>query len=287
VLQLTKSRFAAATDAAVLPPPDNCIVVISQIELDLATTQKALAQLLAGLEEMRPHIIVIMGDFVSQRISDKMPYEGFRQYFESISQIARDNSLTCLKEQTEWIFVPSVDDPGMTKMMPCMPLAEYFLTGPRSQIGNQRILKNVTMASNPFRMSYYGKEIVFSRYNYFKKLKKNHLAKVELAVQRIRGLGAEQKDDTLKVARTILHQGQLMPLSSVVQPVMWTFAKDCLNLVPHPDYLILADDCADYHHKLPVEDGSHVHVMNPGNFAIDRSFLVFYPKTEDIQPSHI
>lgn len=132
ILQLTKTRFAAANDAAVLPPPDNCIVVISQIELDLATTQKALPQLLTGLEEMRPHIIVVMGDFVSQRIADKTPYEGFRQYFESISQIAKDNSLTCLKEQTEWIFVPSVDDPGMTKMMPCMPLAEYFLTGPRS-----------------------------------------------------------------------------------------------------------------------------------------------------------
>jgi hypothetical protein len=33
---------------------------------------------------------------------------------------------------------------------------------------------------------------------------------------------------------------------------MWSFAKDCMNLVPHPDYLILADDCADYHHKIPV-----------------------------------
>ena len=48
------------------------------------------------------------------------------------------------------------------------------------------------MASNPFRMSYYGKEIVFSRYNYFKKLKKNHLAKVQLAVERIGGAGVEE-----------------------------------------------------------------------------------------------
>lgn len=35
---------------------------------------------------------------------------------------------------------------------------------------------------------------------------------------------------------------------------MWSFAKDCLNLVPHPDYLILADDCADYYHKIPIDD---------------------------------
>ena len=28
------------------------------------------------------------------------------------------------------------------------------------------------------RLSYYGKEIVIARYNYFKKLKKNHIEKI-------------------------------------------------------------------------------------------------------------
>jgi hypothetical protein len=63
--------------------------------------------------------------------------------------------------------------------MPCFPLADYFISGPRSVTGNnQRIIKNITLASNPLRLSFYGKEIVISRYNYFKKLKKNHLAKI-------------------------------------------------------------------------------------------------------------
>ena len=70
--------LAASGDAAVLPPPDNCIIVLSQVELDLATTQRALQQLMEGLEQMRPDIIVVMGDFVSQHISDKLPYESFR-----------------------------------------------------------------------------------------------------------------------------------------------------------------------------------------------------------------
>lgn len=67
-----------------------------------------------------------------------------------------------------------------------------------------------------------------------------------------------------------------MPLASIVQPVMWSYAAESLNLVPHPDYLILADDCADYYHKIPIdasptllkeEPQKHVHVINPGNFA--------------------
>ena len=45
VLQLTKSRYAALAamgEGSTLPPADNCIIVLSQVELDLATTQKAL-----------------------------------------------------------------------------------------------------------------------------------------------------------------------------------------------------------------------------------------------------
>ena len=101
------------------------------------------------------------------------------------------------------------------------------------------------MASNPLRISYYGKELVIARYNFFRKLKKNHLYKVQIAQER---LSPEEVPETLKIARTILHQGCLVPLPQIVQPVLWAFAKDVLNLVPHPDFLVLADDCSDYHH---------------------------------------
>jgi thiamine pyrophosphokinase len=63
--------------------------------------------------------------------------------------------------------------------MPCLPLSDFLFSGARGT-GLNKILKNVTLASNPFRISYYGKEIVITRYNYFKKLKKNHLAKIQV-----------------------------------------------------------------------------------------------------------
>jgi hypothetical protein len=56
-------------------------------------------------------------------------------------------------------------------------------------------------------------------------------------------------------------------------------------LVPEPDFIILADECSDYHHKISValdeedqQDGDKfVHVLNPGSFAQDNSFCVIYP----------
>ncbi len=78
------------------------------------------------------------------------------------------------------MFIPSLDDPGQTKLMPCMPLSDFFFTGTRGATGTNKILRNVTLASNPVRISFYGKEIVISRFNYFKKLKKNHIAKIQI-----------------------------------------------------------------------------------------------------------
>ena len=107
------------------------------------------------------------------------------------------------------------------------------------------------------RMSFRGKEIVFSRYNYFKKMKRNHLAKFQsqqekqVQAERERADSGEagfqyfETPDSFKLAKTILHQGSLMPLAPILQPVMWSYG-DCLHLHPHPDFLILADECEDF-----------------------------------------
>ena len=76
---------------------------------------------------------------------------------------------------------------------------------------------------------------------------------------------------------------------------------DCLHLYPHPDFLILADECDDYNYTIPVnghkttfhdtsklgnEDANStlktVTVINPGNFGVDRSFVVVYPLTNEV-----
>jgi len=90
---------------------------------------------------------------------------------------------------------------------------------------------------------------------------------------------------------------------------MWAYAMDTLALVPHPDFLVLADECSDYHHSFDLSDefssepASHENVamrddgepkktcdvVNPGNFSYDLSFLVLYPSNaeEPVQLSKV
>jgi hypothetical protein len=67
--------------------------------------------------------------------------------------------------------MPSLNDPGIFKVLPNFKLPDYLLSGLKGK------LKKVISATNPMRISFRGKEIVFSRYDYFKKIKKCHLAK--------------------------------------------------------------------------------------------------------------
>ena len=85
-----------------------------------------------------------------------------------------------------------------------------------------------------------------------------------------------------------------MPLAPIVQPVMWSFG-DAMHLYPHPDILVLADECEDYFYHIPVnghettfhdaqkkmgtEDKAgvkHITVVNPGSFTSGK-FTVLYP----------
>ena len=121
----------------------------------------------------------------------------------------------------------------------------------------------MTLGSNPLRLSFNGKEIVISRYNLFQKLKQNHHPRINFAQEKARvqesrnqqkSTETKEVTDTYRVAKTILHQGFLIPLPQIVQPVMWAYAMDTLSILPQPDFLVLADECGDYHHSFDLTD---------------------------------
>lgn len=85
-----------------------------------------------------------------------------------------------------------------------MKLSDTFIQGFKSN-GPQRI-KNLTLATNPLRISYYGNEIVVAKYQFFKKLKRNHLAKQLSAKQETERIKeGKTYEETYKVAKTIVH----------------------------------------------------------------------------------
>lgn len=177
-----------------------------------------------------------------------------------------------------------MEDPGQIKLLPGMQLSETLFAGFKGNGPLENRIQNVRLATNPCRISFFGKQIVISRFDYFKKLKENHLSKVQQVQEKLyQQANFEKKPDTYRVANSIIKQGFLLPLPQIVQPVAWQYAVDTLNLMPEPDFVILADECGDYYHQIPcalnddVEDSRSVHVINPGSFSQDQSFVVIYP----------
>ena len=128
---------------------------------------------------MLPSIVVCAGKFISEQSRDSQSFEQIRGYFEQFGNIIRDKNFEYLRDHTEWIFIPALDDPGQIDVMPQVPLADHFLSG---FIGNhQGKIKKVTLGTNPLRLSFNGKEIVISRYNLFQKLKQNHHPRINFA----------------------------------------------------------------------------------------------------------
>ena len=75
---------------------------------------------------MKPKLVVCVGNFFSERVKETQTFEDFKKYFEAFGQIVKNNNLVTLRDETEWIFVPSMNDPGQVKMMPNLPLSDYL-----------------------------------------------------------------------------------------------------------------------------------------------------------------
>lgn len=252
-------------------------------------------RLLEGLEAMCPEMIVVCGRLFTERASETESTEQFKSYVEALASMIRDLGCVNLRDHTHWVFVPSIDDAGQIKAMPTVPFSESFFAPLKS--GPQR-LKKLTLANNPCRISFLGKEIVVCRYNFTTRLKQNHHAKITPGQERAKQshMDYEEKPDSYKVAKTVLKQGFLLPLPQIVQPILWSYGVDTLSLSPEPDFLVLADDAEDSYSKVSLmelndlgtkEQEKFVHVVNPGNFAADGSFAVVYPFAGKVEPSKI
>jgi len=101
---------------------------------------------------------------------------------ELIANIVVEKKLDGLRENTAWVFVPALEDPGQIRMFPVMPYAEYLISP-----FTAAKFKNVRTVPNPTRISFLGKEIVICRFNYLKKMKQNHIERIDFAQQKYLG----------------------------------------------------------------------------------------------------
>lgn len=92
--------------------------MLSELHLDNVRQMRALEQLFESLEGMLPSVIVCTGRFISELNRFHASNEQVKDYFEQLGNIIRDKSFDYLRDHTQWIFVPGLDDPGQINLVP-------------------------------------------------------------------------------------------------------------------------------------------------------------------------
>lgn len=136
------------------------IAVLSDVHLDRTETLARIECLLTGFlaAGSPPHSIVLMGPFHSQGAAAPLP--DYAKAFSNLGAILK----TIHGASNIPIFImASTHDPGVAHALPIPPLPST-LTAHIADFAFSK-LKNVHIVSNPFRMRYYGKEVVFFRYD--------------------------------------------------------------------------------------------------------------------------
>jgi hypothetical protein len=82
------------------------------VDLDQPKQLERLKRLLEGLETMCPEMIVVCGRLFSEQATETESASRFKSYIETLATITKDLGCVNLKDHTEWVFVPSIEDAG-------------------------------------------------------------------------------------------------------------------------------------------------------------------------------
>lgn len=135
------------------------IIFLSDCWLDDASVMEKLKKLFTGFDDAPPIAIVMMGPF--QKVKDNTLRSRFAQLADII-----DSTFT-LKNETDIVLVPDIEDPTTANILPRPPLPTIVV--------QDLIRKNkrVILASNPCRLQYCTQQIVVCRMDLLRKLCRN------------------------------------------------------------------------------------------------------------------
>eukprot|EP00826_Nyctotherus_ovalis_P039955 TRINITY_DN3881_c0_g6_i3.p1 TRINITY_DN3881_c0_g6~~TRINITY_DN3881_c0_g6_i3.p1 ORF type:complete len:221 (-),score=25.92 TRINITY_DN3881_c0_g6_i3:91-753(-) len=216
-----------------------------------------LRELLTGIEQLQPRVIVVMGKLFSQ---PQREHNELKSYVAQFAQTVGDFPYLC--NSAAWVIMPSLEDPGISHILPRKPLPSCLLEPLKKRV------KTVVNATNPCRMSFYGIELIFCRCNLLQYCKRLNIFQ-------------SQHEDFQNIAFTVMAQRSLVPVDRSYIPVVWNYAHS-MGFYRAPKYIVLGDLCNSYEQEI---EGTCV--INPGNFAKDFSFSVLYPLLGKIEPSKL
>jgi len=238
---------------------DGMFVVLSDVYLDSPAVIEKIERMLEGYSDFNPlPIFVFMGNFTSKPLSSAS--EGTKamiSYFEDLANVIC--KFPNVANEGRFVFIPGPNDPGITGVLPRGPIPNYFTSALRSKV------KNVMLASNPCRMRFFTKEIVFFRDNLVSKMRRNCL------IEPRQDSNGQLSSHAIK---TVLDQGHLSPLPLSTSPIYWQH-DHALRLYPFPDALICGDRVEQYYETYEECDA-----INPGPFSNGFNFVVYRPVGE-------
>ena len=144
-------------------------VVLSDVYLDSPAVIEKIERMLEGYSDFSPlPIFVFMGNFTSKALSSASDgTKAMISYFEDLANVIC--KFPNVANEGRFVLIPGPNDPGITGVLPRGPIPNYFTSALRSKV------KNVMLASNPCRMRFFTKEIVFFRDNLVSKMRRNCL----------------------------------------------------------------------------------------------------------------
>lgn len=241
---------------------DGMFVVLSDVYLDSPSVMEKIEQMLQGYSDFSPlPIFVFMGNFTSKPLSGGT--KAMVSYFDDLTNIIC--KFPNVAKEGRFVFIPGPNDPGISGVLPRGPIPNYFTTSLRSKV------KHAIFASNPCRMRFFSKELVFFRDDLVGKMRRHCLLEPREEDEDEDAMSTGQQQLSRHAIKTVLDQSHLSPLPLSASPIYWQH-DHALRLYPFPDALICGDRVDQYY-----ENYEQCDAINPGPFSNGFNFVVYRP----------
>lgn len=160
----TLLKYSEKLAKAELQEADATLIFLSDCWLDDPKVMAKLRVLFEGYDNNPPVAIILMGPFLKESSKN---YPVLRTHFQELADMV--SKCSYIKEHTELVIIPDVDDFGMANILPRPPIPESI-----AGVLKKR-LPRVTLATNPCRLQYCTQQIVVMRMNLVTKMCRNSL----------------------------------------------------------------------------------------------------------------
>lgn len=262
-----QSRFSDNSDVffSEKDKMESLMVIISEVYLDDTKCIEKAEKIFEGFASMDecdiPVLFVLLGNFTRNNEGN---IQKFQAALSNLDKILRGYPSL---HRSSFVLIPGPNDPGITSVLP-RPGLPKFAVKPliESPI-------HYEFASNPCRIIFEGKELLFMREEFLVKFHRNRIQMPPSA--------GVIEDDTKglcqNVIKTVIDQSHLSPFHLSNSPVLWAYDHS-LSLYPLPDVLLMADSSRSFEW-----DYMDVITANPGSFEKESAFIVYSAKSNSLQ----